>query len=267
MPCLRLSFLGSFHAEAAGEPLDGFRSQKVKALLAYLATEPERPHPRAALASLLWPELPQRCALDNLRNALWNLRVVSGDRQADPPHLLVSRQAIRLNPAGEVDVDVQRFLQFCGEPPVTFPRGDAAGSRELVERLEQAVALYRGEFLEDFSVDSAPFEEWASLQREALRRQLLQALHELGRYFERACDWQRALSHTMRQTEVDPWDERAQRRAMRLLARQGRRGAALARYDACRRVLLEELGVEPMPETVRLFERIRQGEALLDEAV
>ena len=47
---------------------------------------------------------------------------------------------------------------------------------------------------------------------------------------------------------------------MILLARNGQRSAALAQYERCRRVLEEELGVEPSPKTTALYEQIRSGE-------
>jgi len=56
--------------------------------------------------------------------------------------------------------------------------------------------------------------------------------------------------------------EEAHRERMRLLARLGRRSEALAQFDVCKRVLAEELGVEPAAETVRLYQRIREGSLL-----
>lgn len=55
MTHLTLNFLGQFRAAYADRPLNGFESNKVRALLAYLAVEADRPHPRAQLATLLWP--------------------------------------------------------------------------------------------------------------------------------------------------------------------------------------------------------------------
>ena len=62
---LSLFLLGSFQATLEGQPITGFESHKVRALLAYLVVEAERPHARAALAGLLWPEWPDREALRN----------------------------------------------------------------------------------------------------------------------------------------------------------------------------------------------------------
>ena len=58
---LSIRMLGSFQVSREGEPLSGFASDKVRALLAYLALSP-RPHRREAQAGPLWPEFPERSA-------------------------------------------------------------------------------------------------------------------------------------------------------------------------------------------------------------
>ena len=69
MARLSLSLLGPFGAELDQEPITGFESSKVRALLAYVAMEADRPHRRDSLAALLWPDWPDREARGNLRHA------------------------------------------------------------------------------------------------------------------------------------------------------------------------------------------------------
>ena len=78
MSRLTLSVLGTFQASLDGKPLTGFASNKVRALLAYLAVEAERPLSREALSTLLWPDWPQQKALYYLRNTLSDLRRILG---------------------------------------------------------------------------------------------------------------------------------------------------------------------------------------------
>ena len=70
MPRLVLSLLGPFQVTLDGQPVTDFKSDKVRALLAYLAVEADRPHRREVLAGLLWPEMPDRQARSNLRDVL-----------------------------------------------------------------------------------------------------------------------------------------------------------------------------------------------------
>jgi DNA-binding SARP family transcriptional activator/predicted ATPase/energy-coupling factor transporter ATP-binding protein EcfA2 len=251
MAHLSLSLLGSFQACLDGQPVTGFKSNKERALLAYLAVEADRPHRREVLAGLLWPDWPDRDALSNLRYALSNLRQVIGDRTAEPPFLLVTRDTLQFDRDSDCALDVRVLSQA-----VEIDKADPPD----VERLEEAVALYQGAFLEGFSLgDSPPFEEWTLLTRERLARVLSGALHRLAATCEQRGDYEQARRWAWRQIELEPWDEAAHQQLMRALGLSGRRSAALAQYEACRGQLAEELGVEPSAETTRLYEQIRDG--------
>ncbi len=86
MASLRVNLFGPFEVSLDGQAVIGFDSDKVRALLAYLVVEADQPHRREKLAGLLWPDFPERSARTNLRRALSNLRMVIGDRDADPPY-------------------------------------------------------------------------------------------------------------------------------------------------------------------------------------
>ncbi len=74
MSGLRLSLLGPFTATLDDLPVGSFRTNKVQALLIYLAVERHRPHQREALMTLLWPDMPLGSAQVNLRQTLYRLR-------------------------------------------------------------------------------------------------------------------------------------------------------------------------------------------------
>jgi adenylate cyclase len=252
MACLFIRVLGPFQASFGEEPLSGFNSDKVRALLAYLALSPGRPHRREALAGLLWPDFPERSARTNLRNALANLRHVIRDGAASPPFLLSTRQTIEFNGQSDYWLDADAFEDLVALLPATSVH------------LEQAVGLVRGAFLEGFSLaDAAPFEEWLLLRREHFGRQVVEVLDSLAAIHEGHGALELALAHARRRVDLEPWQEEGQRQLMRLLIRCGRRAEALAHYETLRRVLAAELGVEPAPETTRLFEQIRHGELQL----
>jgi DNA-binding SARP family transcriptional activator/predicted ATPase len=262
MARLSLSCLGPLQVTLDGRPLTGFKSNKVRALLIYLAVEADRPHRRETLAGLLWPEWPDRDALSNLRYALSNLRQVVGDKAATPSYLLISRDALQFNKASESQLDVTTFLAR------TEPVCDAAEDFDNLSTLEDAVSLYRGGFLDGFSIrDCASFEEWALLKRQQLDQRLHLTHRHLARGYEQSKMYGRAEAHVRRLIELEPWDESAHQDLMRVLALGGQRSAALAQYETCRRLLYDELGVQPVASTLRLYELIRDGELEISTAV
>src|SRR5689334_17336921 len=105
MAHLSLALLGPLQITLDGAPVTGFESDKGRALLAYLALEAERPHRRAALAGLLWPERPERAAHHNLNQALSNLRQAIGDRTTSGPFLRITAETIQWNTASDADLD------------------------------------------------------------------------------------------------------------------------------------------------------------------
>ncbi len=262
-----LSLLGAYQATRDGEPVTRFGSVKTQALLAYLAVEADRPHRRDALAGLLWPEEPDRTARNNFRHALSMLRQAVGDRGGSraegesPPILLVTRETVQFDCTSDCWVDVHAFraLSHAGA-------SDAGG--HPVDSLAQAVALYRGDFLEGFYVsDSAVFDDWALMVRERLQRQASAALRWLieahtthGRYPE-------ACTYAWRWVELEPWQETAHQQLMTALALHGRRTEALAQFETCRRMLVAEYGVDPSPGTLRLWREIRDGTLAAPEPV
>jgi len=259
MAHLSLSLLGPFQVTLDGQPVTGFKSNKVRALLAYLAVEADRPHRREVLAGLLWPEWPDREALSNLRYALSNLRRVIGDRTAEPPFLLITRDTLQFNTASDHSLDVADFERQIADGQQQI--ADQKDLQSAIRNLQSAIHLYRGSFLEGFSVsDSAAFEEWALFTREQIGRQVSSALHRLAATYEQRGQYEHAQSYAWRQVELEPWDEAAHQQLMRTLALSGQRSAALAQYETCRRLLAEELGVEPAEETTKLYEQIRDGE-------
>jgi DNA-binding SARP family transcriptional activator len=255
MAHLSIRLLGPPQIALDENSITDFGSDKVRALLFYLASEPDQPHRRETLAGLLWPDYPERSARASLRSALADLRKAIGDRQTEPPFLHISRQAIQLNTDSDAWCDAVAFAST----PESVPASQAM-SLQLAQKLAQAVALYRGDFLTGFSIgDSAIFDEWATLKREQLRRQASASLQRLTAYHEANKAYETALTYAWRQLDLEPWQEEGHRQVMRLLALNGQRGAALAQYETCRHTLAEELNLEPAPETSALYEQIRDG--------
>jgi DNA-binding SARP family transcriptional activator/predicted ATPase len=225
-------------------------SAKTEALLAWLVLNPGT-HARGKLTALLWPELPEERASAGLRRALWDLR-----RKLAPGEerflLNVSRGDVEVDPGVPADVDVRRLVS------AARTNGKAGVDGGETDLLEEVVSLYRGDLLEGLAVEDAPaFEEWLLGERESLRLLVLSTLRRLVVLFRKKGETARALAHARSLLALDPWLEEGHRDVAELLAESGRRGAAIRQLEACRRVLLDELGTAPARETVALERRLR----------
>ncbi len=259
MAPLSISLLGQFRVTRDEQPIVAFESDRVRALLAYLVVEADRAHDRSTLAGLLWPERPEQVARTNLRHVLHNLRRAIDDVHASPPFLLITQQTIQWNSASDAWIDVVAFARLLASCQV-HAHSRLETCAECIERLKQAVTLHRGNFLAGVTVSgSVAIEEWARITQEQLHRLALEALYQLAGYHEARQEYVAAIHFARRQVEIEPWREEAHRQLMRLLAWAGRRSEALTQYAACRRILAEELRVEPSAETIALYERIRAG--------
>lgn len=243
MPRLSLYCFGVFQATLDNERLTNFHSVKVQALLAYLALEADHPHPRETLATLLWPLDSETSARNSLRQALYELRKLLGDRDDSPaPFLLVNRQTVQFNQASDYRFDVADFLTH-------LKRG----------HLAEAAACYRAELLSGLSCESEPFEEWLRQTRAHFHNLAVDLFDKLTEQKLSAGELAQARSFAQRQLALEPWREEAHRQLMTALALTGERSAALAQYETCRRILTDELGVEPDAETTALYEQIKAG--------
>ncbi|MEO7912403.1 MAG: BTAD domain-containing putative transcriptional regulator [Roseiflexaceae bacterium] len=235
-----------------------FATSAARGLLAYLAFESDRPQSREQLAAMFWPDQPQAAAYANLRQTLARLRKAFPQNADIAGFLAITPQTIQFI-HGAASLDVERFEQLVAAC-AAHGHVDLLGCSTCVGRLQEAAKLYRGELLQGiFLAHSQPFEEWLLLKREGLFRQALKVLHTLTLYYEAAGNYDQMRRYAAQQLALEPWREEAHVQVMRALVYSGQRTAALAQYDACRRILDAELGVEPSPELAALYAQIKAG--------
>jgi ABC-type oligopeptide transport system substrate-binding subunit/DNA-binding SARP family transcriptional activator len=235
----RLRLLGPAQIERDGEPVSGFRSRKALALLGYLAVQ-DKPFPREHLADLFWEAKPESRGRANLS---WILNHILAQL---PDCLQADRHTVRFQRTARYWLDLDAFTEL-------ETRGD-------VDSLAAAVALYRGAFLEGLYLDGcAEFEIWLVGERERWRQRVVVALGKLVTHHSQRGEHKQGLDFARRLLALEPWREESHRQVMWLLALSGQRSATMVQYQTCRRILAEEMGVEPMEETTRLYELARDG--------
>jgi DNA-binding SARP family transcriptional activator/type II secretory pathway predicted ATPase ExeA/HEPN domain-containing protein len=254
MPGLKLFLFGPPRLERDGA-LVTVERRKVSALLAYLAATGQT-HSRDALATLFWPDADQSHARGALRRDLSVLHGLLAE------HLLTQGQTVSVRAATGLWIDVAEFRRLMA---VCQTHAHAAGGicPECVAALAEAVTLYRDDFLAGFTLrDSPDFDEWQLLQTEQLRREFASALERLAQTHGSRQEFERAIAYARRWLMLDPLHELAHRQLMQLYAWSGQRAAALRQYEECVRVLERELGVAPEPETIRLYQMLKDYQTL-----
>ena len=240
---LEIRLFGGLEIRQGDAPISGFISSKAPALLAYLVVTGQ-PHQRDALAALLWGEMSDADARNNLRQTLTNLRKLL------EPNLIITRETVSWNTAVPHTLDAAQFENH-------LQTSRAANSRRFA-CLADAAILYRGDFLAGFYVRDAPdFEEWMLAQRVRYRELALHTLHTLTEHHLSRGEYGRTIDSAPRLLALDAWREEAHRQLMLSQLRSGQRSAALAQYGTGRQLLDQELGVEPSAETKTLFSRIQ----------
>ena len=129
----------------------------MRALLAYLAVENDRPQRRETLAGLLWPDMAERDARTNLRHVLANLRKVLGDREADQSFPSSTARPSSSTPQVTVQLDVNAFTDAIAATS-THAHASLEDVRVVHGTFAGSCELYQGEFLAGFSLPSDLFE-------------------------------------------------------------------------------------------------------------
>jgi len=253
MTGLHVALLGRFVATLDDRPAIKFKTKRSQALLIYLVAEnnlPAATHRRELLIELLWPGMPPPSARRSLRQTLYYLRQAienpdASEGEADSPFLLTDRSTVAINPTYPLQIDVADFQQILDGDEAQWP---------------EAVALYRGDFLEDFYLpDTNTFEEWAGARREDYRRQVLDALDKLTSDRLAREEYAEAEAYAHQQLKIDNLRENAYRQLMQLYARSGRQAEALSLYQKCLQILDQELGASPDQTTTALYEAILEN--------
>ena len=237
---IELRTLGTLdlHVADGGDAHSLSTQPKRLALFTYIALAgSSRFQRRDTVVSIFWPDLDQSHARGALRQALWFLRRALGDTAI----ITRGEEEIGIDESG-VSIDAQRFEQACG-----------AG------RTEEALDLYRGDFLDGvFISDAAPaFDQWVDQERARLRRMASQAAWSAAEAAKAAGDRGGAAELARQAARFAPESEAELARVVALLDEVGDRASALAVYDAFARRLKTEYDAEPSPETRALLGQIR----------
>jgi DNA-binding SARP family transcriptional activator len=237
-PIIKIYLLGPPVIQWAEQALPISRRQ-VRALLYRLAAG-YKPVSRGSLTYFFWEDLPE----DTARRNLSRLLVYLARQLPDTNILQVGETSIGLDPA-QVWVDTRAFEQHW----------ETWKLQHQCKDLQAAVALYRGPFLEGFSLASNPtYDHWTSLEAENWEQHYLKILKTLIDECAVQGDSHQAVDYARQYLQHNDLAEEVHCHLIELYTTLGKRSAALQQYEQCSVTLERELGVQPMPETMAAYQ-------------
>src|SRR5438132_13560883 len=262
MSILKIALLGPPEVEHGDHWLT-FPDRKALALLAYLAAEGDVQE-RQKLTRLLWPESDMAHGRTALRITLLHLRHileenVSPEREA---HLLITHDTLGLDLASSIDLDLHA-LETAWKLVLVLPAPEAMQGevrRALIARLQSAAVLYRGGFLQDFTLrNTLDFDNWVGMQQGYWYERIEHVFDWLSHLQSAEGEIEQAIATVERWRCFDPLNEDISLRLMQLHFLTGNRIAALKTYETYQEILRTELSAKPSRKLVALAEVLRNA--------
>jgi DNA-binding SARP family transcriptional activator/predicted ATPase len=245
---MRINLFGNLRMSFAGRPVTAVNTNRLHSLIAYLILHGDTPQPRERVAFMLWPASSESQARTNLRQLLHHLKRAL---PAECNPLVTDNFAVRWRQDAACAIDTVDFQAAIAEAGAARTEKDRA--RE-VQSLTTAAQLYEDDLL------PALYDDWLMPVREDYRRRISEVLHRLATLFDEQKEYAAAIPFAERLVALDSLCESHHQLLIRLHAANHDRSSALRAYHQCMRVLRREMGVEPGPATLELFERILKAE-------
>jgi DNA-binding SARP family transcriptional activator len=260
---LYIRFFGHFEMLCDDEPIPLGRNGKALTILKYLLAHRSRAVSQDHLMGWLWPNSNLKKARWSLNSAIHGLRKLLSECPASG-----SATTNSTNSTNYVVVLEEGYYRFCSEVKVItdvddfdecYERGRTLQREhrmaQAAAHYERAISLYRGDYLvEDL------YEDWTMVERERLSNTYMDMLGRLALYYMDSGHYQESIRACYRILEKDRCHEDSYRVLMRCYGRLGLRGRALRQYRLCEKILREEYGTDPSPETHALYENLLRDE-------
>lgn len=247
-----LGILGTLELNGPAGPVR-IGAAKERCLLAALAVNAGEVVSRDSLVEALWDGVSPRSAVGALQNYVLRLRRVL--ESIDGLRIVTEPGGYRLQARPEV-VDARLAEQLIADGRAATVDGDAAGAVRL---LRAALALWRGPSLVEFADRAFAGAEAVRLDelRESAREELVDAELALDRHRDVSGEVEAMVSRR-------PLRERRWAQLMLALYRDGRQAEALEAFSSVRRILVDQLGVDPGAELEDLRDRVLRHDPTLD---
>jgi ATP/maltotriose-dependent transcriptional regulator MalT/DNA-binding SARP family transcriptional activator len=248
---LAVNMLGSievFRNQSEPSPEDAWRLAKSLQILCYIASRRNHRATKDSLVELFWPDADVDTIAKNFHPMISHARKALNLGQVIKKDFILYREgAYLLNPQYRYRIDTEEFELQVTEARRKRQGGDAESAAQMTV---EAVALYRGDFLEEL------YSEWAEELRSYYRDLYLEALKDLAAFYGARGDHEQVIRYGQQILQRDPYREDAHCQVMEAYVGMGNRAAAIDQFDRLRKLLRGELGVAPLPATVAKYESL-----------
>lgn len=217
-----------------------WRTMKAQELFAYFLHRKGQWVDKEELLGTLWPEMDADKAVTHLHTSVYQVRKMLKDAQSEAMIDYAQESYLLANEGMDTDVD-----RFEGE----IAAHEAVTERNY-ERCQQALALYRGDYLEEHDF------LWAQSKRRELLQQYVSLSLRTAEFETNTKRERAALQRLLALQEKEPYMEEICRMTMRLYALLNEYGLMKACYETFVQTMRADLGVEPDAKTKQLFDQL-----------
>jgi len=227
---------------------DAWTTKRARDILCFITSRRHRRASKDTIIDTFWGEADFEAVEKNFHPTVSHIRKALNSNQPLKQNFLLYRDGdYQLSPDFSYSIDTEEFDRLVTE-------GETARRAREFERCinlyEAAVKIYRGEFMQ------GTYDEWVEEQRSYYREQYLRLLEALSAVAQKTEDWTRSLHLAQQILREDPYREDVHCMMMRAHAGQGNRHAVKEQYETLRKLLKEELGVEPAAETQKVYKEL-----------
>ncbi|HEX8186109.1 MAG TPA: BTAD domain-containing putative transcriptional regulator, partial [Blastocatellia bacterium] len=231
------------------DPLkEAWRLSKALHILCYIASRRNHRAPKDTLIDLFWSDADPESVAKNFHPTISHLRkALNADHVVKKDFILYREGAYQFNPQYQYQIDTQEFERLLEHAREAKRSDDGEGAAQL---LAEAIKLYRGNFLEEF------YYNWIEELQSYYRDLYLEALKELIGYHSERGNHESVIRYGQMVLGRDPYQEEIHCHVMEAHVASGNRAAAIEQFDALRKMLRRELGVDPLPATMAKYESL-----------
>ncbi len=230
---------------------DAWTLSRALRILCFIASRHNHRATKDAIIETFWPDTP----LEDIDKNFWPTvshirRALNSNQEVKKNFIRYRESAYYLNPEFNYMLDTEEFERLVAAARAARREGDPERFGDSARR---AVEVYRGDFLEEF------YDGWVEEPRTYYRNVYFSILKELADHYHRAEGFEQSVMYCRMILKRDPYREDVHRQLMDAHARMGNRAAVREQYEGLQALLMDELGVDPLPETTATYKKLVSG--------